>query len=233
MRIGVLGTGTVGQTLGTRLVGLGHDVTMGSRTGGTSAALAWVDSVRDGGASSGAQGAAGEVGTGTAAEGTFADAAAAGRLVVNATSGTGSLDALGMAREENLAGKVLLDVSNPLDFSRGFPPVLAVSNTTSLAEQLQAAFPSVRVVKALNTMTASVMVEPGLVPGRHTVFVSGESAEAKAEVTALLVSFGWPEQDVLDLGGIETARGTEMYLPLWVRLLSATGTPLFNVHVAR
>ncbi len=214
MRIGVLGTGAVGRTLGTRLVGLGHRVTMGSRTEGNPVAVEWVASAGEG-----------------AAQGSFADAARAGEMVVNATAGAASLAALEAAGAANLDGKVLLDVANPLDFSQGMPPTLSVCNTDSLAEQIQRTFPGARVVKSLNTMNCDVMVDPGLLPDRHTVFVCGDDAAAKAQVRELLETFGWPPADILDLGDLSAARGTEMYLPLWIRLWGATGTGRLNVRV--
>lgn len=215
MDIAVLGTGMVGRTLATRLVGLGHTVTMGSRRAGNETAAAWAA-------------AAGE----RAAEGSFADAAAAAALVVNATAGAASIDALTAAGAPNLAGKVLLDVANPLDASHGMPPTLTVCNTDSLAEQIQRAFPEARVVKSLNTVNCDVMVDPSVVPGSHTMFVAGNDDAAKAEVRALLESFGWPPGDVMDLGDLGAARGMEMYLPLWLRLWGATRTGHLNVKVA-
>jgi hypothetical protein len=214
MRIGVLGTGTVGQTLASRLAGLGHEVVMGARDPANPAAVGW---------------AADHAGR----AGTFADAARHGELVVNATAGTASLAALEAAGGSGtLDGKVLLDVANPLDFSGGMPPVLSVVNTDSLGEQIQRAHPGARVVKALNTVTAAVMVHPELVPGRHTVFMAGDDAGAKQAVTGLLGEFGWPPGSVLDLGGIQAARGMEMYLPLWLSMMGALGTASFNVRVS-
>ncbi|WP_412542690.1 NAD(P)-binding domain-containing protein [Longispora sp. K20-0274] len=212
MNIGVLGTGTVGQTIASRLVELGHAVTMGARQAGNENATAW---------------AAAHHGR----AGTFADAAAYGAIVLNCTNGVGTLDALAAAGEANLAGKVLIDVSNPLDFSAGFPPTLSVANTDSLAERIQAAYPATKVVKSLNTVTASVMVRPDRVPGDHVVFVAGEDADAKEITRGLLGEFGWPEGRVLDLGGIRAARGLEMYLPLWLSLYGAVGTGEFNIAV--
>ena len=216
MRIGVLGTGMVGKTIGSKLVELGHEVTMGSRTADNPDATEWAE-------------AAGA----NAAHGTFADAAAAGELVFNCTGGTVSLDALGAARKENLAGKVLVDVSNALDFSQGRPPILGVCNTDSVGEQIQRAFPEARVVKALNTVNAAVMVDPATVPGEHDIFVCGNDEDAKTQVRGLLESFGWPGEHILDLGDISAARGTEMYLPLWLRLIGAVGGPRFNIRVVR
>lgn len=214
MRIGVLGTGTVGRTLAGALLSRGHEVRLGSRTAGNEAALAWAQSIG-----------------GPASEGTFADAAGFGELVFNATAGAASLAALEMAGAELLAGKVLVDVANPLDTSRGMPPTLTVANDDSLGEQIQRRFPEVRVVKALNTVTAALMVDPALVDGAHTVFVAGDDAAAKAEVGRLLESFGWPAGSIMDLGDITAARGTEMYMALWLRLWGATGTAVLNVEV--
>jgi 8-hydroxy-5-deazaflavin:NADPH oxidoreductase len=162
----------------------------------------------------------------------FAEAAADADVVVVATNGTATLEVLRAIGEDRLAGKVVMDVSNPLDFSAGFPPTLSVKDSDSLAEQVQRAFPDARVVKTLNTMNASVMVHPETVGGGdHTVFVSGDDATAKAVVTGILTEMG--HRDVLDLGGIETARGVEMYLPLWLRAMGALGTPAFQIKVVR
>jgi predicted dinucleotide-binding enzyme len=162
----------------------------------------------------------------------FADAAAHGELVFNCTNGNASLDALHAAGEENLAGKILVDVANALDFSQGGPPLVGVKGG-SIGEQIQDAFPEAKVVKALNTVSANVMVDPGIVPGEHELFVCGNDAEAKARVVELLQSFGWPADHVIDLGEITAARGQEAYVALWVQLMGAVGSPTFNVHVAR
>jgi 8-hydroxy-5-deazaflavin:NADPH oxidoreductase len=216
MRIGVLGTGMVGQSIASKLASLGHEVRMGSRTAGNEKAVAWVQGAGD-----------------RASEGAFPDAAAFGEVVFNCTSGVSSLNALEAAGAENLAGKVLIDVANALDSSGGMPPTLAVCNTDSLGEQIQRAFPASRVVKTLNTMNHEVMVDPGRVPGDHVVFLSGDDDAAKGSAAALLAEFGWPEDRMVDLGDISTARGPEMYLPLWLRMLSALGTLQFNVAVRR
>jgi predicted dinucleotide-binding enzyme len=164
--------------------------------------------------------------------GTFERAAQDGEVVLNATGGAGSLPALTAAGADNLRGKVLIDIANPLDFSQGFPPSLWVKDTDSLGEQIQRAFPEVRVVKSLNTMAATLMADPKqLAGGDHSAFVSGNDADAKATVTALLESLG--HTDVIDLGDITTARGSEMVLPIWVRLMGALGTPIFNFKIVR
>jgi 8-hydroxy-5-deazaflavin:NADPH oxidoreductase len=214
MRIAVLGTGAVGKRIATKLAELGHEVTMGSRSADSEALREWLGEVADSGRG-----------------GTFADAASGAELVFNCTSGAASLQALEAAGAESLAGKVLVDVANPLDFSAGMPPTLSICNDDSLGEQLQAAFPEARVVKALNTINNQVMTEPGRLPGAHNVFVCGEDEGAKATVSELLQSFGWPRESIVDLGGIEAARGTEMYLPLWLRLMGSLGTADFNIQV--
>jgi predicted dinucleotide-binding enzyme len=206
----------VGRTLAGKLVELGHEVRMGSREAGNDAAVEWVQSAGD-----------------AASEGTFAEAAEFGELVVNATSGGASLKALDAAGAENLAGKVLVDVANPLDFSGGMPPTLTVSNDDSLGEQIQAAFPDARVVKALNTVNAAVMIEPDALSESTHLFVCGNDSAAKAQVIELLETFGWLSGDIVDLGEISAARGTEMYLPLWLRLMGALGTPQFNIRLVR
>ncbi len=172
-----------------------------------------------------------KIGSRTAGEDTveFADAAAFGEALVNATSGAHSVDVLRSAGAENLGGKLLIDIANPLDFSSGMPPVLAFCNDDSLAERIQAEFPALRVVKALNTVNADVMVDPSLVGEDTDMFVAGNDEGAKGEVTDLLRDFGWKR--VLDLGDVAAARGMEMYLPLWLRLWQATGTGHLNVKV--
>lgn len=216
MRIGVLGTGMVGRTIGAKLVALGHEVRMGSRHAGNETAVEWAE------------------GAGAAAsEGAFADAAAFGELLFNCTAGAASLDALAAAGEPNLHRKVLIDVANPLDFSAGMPPKLSICNDDSLGERIQATFPEVLVVKALNTVNCAVMVEPDRVPGEHVIFVCGENGDAKRRAGELIGSFGWPGERIVDLGGIGAARGTEMYLPLWLALYGKLGSGEFNIAVAR
>jgi predicted dinucleotide-binding enzyme len=214
MKIAVLGTGGVGRTIATKLVELGHEVTMGSRSTESEGLREWL-----GEAGEGASGA------------TFADATAGAELVFNCTAGGASLEALEAAGAENLAGKVLVDVANPLDFSRGMPPTLTVCNDDSLGERIQAALPEARIVKALNTVNAQVMTDPGRLPGAHNVFVCGDDEAAKAVVSELLQGFGWPAESIVDLGGIEAARGTEMYLPLWLRMMGALGSADFNIQI--
>lgn len=226
MKIAVLGTGTVGPALAAALSALGHEVVIGTRDPRTTLARTGPGAM--GGAPFAAWHAA-HRGIGVVS---FADAAAGADVVVNATNGAGSLEALTAAGAENLSGKVLMDVANPLDFSHGFPPSLNPVNTDSLGERIQRAFPEARVVKTLNTMTASVMVDPvSVAGGEHSVFISGNDADAKETVRGLLRDFG--HRDIIDLGDITTARGAEMILPLWLRVWGALGTGTFNFKVAR
>ena len=212
MRFGVLGTGTVGSAVATRLVSLGHEVRMGAREAANPKARDWAA----------AQGA-------RASAGTFAEAAAFGEIVFNCTMGTASLDALQAAGAQNLGEKVLVDVANPLDFSGGTPTLSTAAAGDSLAERIQKAFPGARVVKALNTVTAGVMGHPEKVPGDSDLFIAGNDADAKRRVTALLEEFGW--KSVLDLGDVTAARGMEAYLLLWLRLAGTLKTPNLNVRV--
>ncbi len=212
MKIGVLGTGVVGQTLGAKLVALGHDVMMGGRSATNDKVLAFVEK------------------TGGKA-GSFADAAAYGELLIHCTRGDTAIEVLRQAGGDNLAGKILVDISNPLDFSRGFPPSLSISNTDSLGELIQRELPKTHVVKTLNTVTAAIMVDPAMIHGQHSVFVSGNDKHAKGKVMDLLRSFGW--QAIIDLGDITSARATEQMLPLWTRLYGVLGTGNFNFAILK
>jgi len=226
VKIAVLGTGTVGRTLAAGLAAAGHEVTVGTRNVATTLSRTAGDPM---GNPPFAEWRRQHQGIGVES---LAEAAAGAQMVVNALRGAGALAGLEAAGEGNLSGKVLVDVADPLDFSHGMPPSLTVSNTDSLGEQIQRRFPGTRVVKALNTVNAGLMVDPGgLHGGDHTVFVSGDDATAKAQVVALLESLGWT--DIIDLGDITTARGTEMYLALWVRLFGVLDTPAFSIKVVR
>ncbi|MEO5643401.1 MAG: NAD(P)-binding domain-containing protein [Bacteroidia bacterium] len=216
MKIAVLGTGMVGNAIGTKLIALGHEVKMGSRTNTNEKALEWVNSAGN-----------------NASQGTFEEAAAFGEIVFNCTKGQASVDVLQLAGEKNLNGKILIDISNSLDFSKGMPPTLSICNDDSLGETIQRAFPDVKVVKTLNTMNCNLMVNASAVPGEHNVFVSGNDPDAKTEVKKLLNDFGWNENSIIDLGDISTARGTEQLLPIWVRLMGTLGTPNFNFHIVK
>ncbi len=212
MKIGVLGTGAAGQTVAAKFVAMGHDVMMGARAADNEKVLGFAQ--RTGGKA-----------------GTFAQAAAHGEMVFNCTRGDTSLAMLTTIAAE-LEGRILVDVANPLDFSQGFPPHLTVSNTDSLAEQIQRALPKTFVIKSLNTVNASVMIEPSRVPGPHTVFVSGNDRHAKGRVMDFLRTLGW--HSIIDLGDITSARAAEQLLPLWVRLYSVLGnTADFNIAVMK
>jgi 8-hydroxy-5-deazaflavin:NADPH oxidoreductase len=226
MNISVLGTGAVGQALAARLTDLGHQVFMGTRNVADSLKKTEADSW-------------GNPAIGTWVKEhpkvellTFKEAVEKGNdLIVFAMNGQAAFDCLDSVGEPGLSNKVMVDISNPLDFSQGFPPSLFVSNTESLGEQIQSRYPNLKVVKTLNTMSNPVMVNPKLIAGDHSVFVSGNDEAAKAMVTRLLNSFGWEDKNIIDLGDITTARGTEMILPLWVRLYGKLQTPFFNFHV--
>jgi predicted dinucleotide-binding enzyme len=216
MKIAVLGTGMVGNTIATKLVQLGHQVMMGSRTANSDAGQEWLRSV----------GGKGKIGT-------FADAAEFGEIVFDCTNGANSLTALRQAGAANLRGKILVSVGNPLDFSKGMPPTLTVCNSDSLAEQVQREFPDTRVVKALNTVNCELMVNPSLVPGDHNLFICGNDAAAKALVIEYLSDwFGWKSDNIIDLGDITGARGMEMWMPLWLRLFAKIGHPRFNLRLS-
>ena len=212
----MLGTGMVGKAIAGKLASLGYDVTMGSRSADNEDAAAWAEGAGEG-----------------AWHGTFGDAASRSDVIFNCTAGGNSLAALLAAGEANLSGKLLVDVANPLDFSQGIPPGLSIMGNDSLGEQIQGAFPDVRVVKALNTINCRVMVDPARVPGEHDVFVCGNDDAAKAEVCELLMTFGWADGSILDLGDISAARGTEAYLLLWLRLMGVAGGADFNIKVVR
>jgi predicted dinucleotide-binding enzyme len=187
---------------------------MGSRTADNEKANAW--KIRNGS---------------LASSGTFADAAAFGEILFNCTQGQVSLEALQLAGRENLQGKILVDVANPLDFSKGMPPSLTISNTDSLGEVIQRQFTDLKVVKSLNTMNCQLMVNPGLLSDPGNVFICGNDAEAKAEVNLILKSFGW--EKIIDLGDISASRGTEQLLPVWIRLMGTLGTPMFNFSIVK
>lgn len=226
MKVSILGTGTVGRIISEKVAQFGHSVVMGTRDVDKSLAQDKTDRMGNAPLNLWLQQHP------QIKLDSFADAAAFGEVVFNCTSGGNSLDALSMAGEHNLNGKVLIDIANPLDFSRGMPPTLSVCNTDSLGEQIQRTFPQVRVVKTLNTMNARIMVNPALVSGDHDVFVSGDDPAAKAQVTEILRTwFGW--KSVIDLGDIKTARGVEMMLPVWLSLWGALQTPMFNFRVTR
>ena len=223
-----MGTGGVGQAYASKFIILGQEVMMGTRN--VSQKLA--ETAKDG---YGNPPFSEWHSKNTAVKlGNFEDAAIFGEIILNATMGVNSVNALKMAGIKNLNGKILIDVANPLDFRNGMPPSLLpeLSNTNSLGEEIQKTFPDVKVVKTLNTMWNGLMVNPAMLNGGdHNVFICGNSSEAKEDVKEILQSFGWQDKNILDLGDISAARGTEMYLPLWLRILSTTGNGAFNIKI--
>lgn len=228
MKVAVIGTGSVGQTIASKLNSLGHQVMIGTRNVNEKLANQTKDHY-------GNQPFAewykqnGEIKLGT-----FAEAAAFGELVINATQGINSVDALKMADAKNLKGKILIDIANPLDFSNGMPPSLLpkLSNIHSLAEEIQKTFPDAKVIKTLSSMWAGLMVNPAMINnGDHTNFICGNDHEAKEKVKSLLKEFGWKSENILDLGDISSARGTEAILPIWLRIMNTKQTGAFNFKI--
>lgn len=215
-KIGVLGTGMVGSTIATKMIQMGHAVQMGSRTAGNEKASAWAKANGN-----------------SASVGTFADAAQFGEVVFVCTKGEATLEALAMAKPDQFKGKTVVDISNPLDFSKGMPPSLipALANTCSLGEEVQKILPSAHVVKTLNIVSCEVMVNPKKSGGDPTMFLAGNDAGAKEEVKTLLGLFGW--KDIIDLGDITGARALEMVLPIWIRTWTATQNGHFGFKIVR
>ena len=218
MKISILGTGIVGSTIGSALIKKGHEVKMGSRTPNNEKAAGWV--ARNGS---------------SASQGTFEEAVKFAEIIFNCTKGEHSIEALNAAGKENLANKILVDVSNPLDFSKGMPPTLFLVNDTSLGETIQREFKDTKVVKTLNTLNSSLMVNPDkIAKGDHNIFICGDDSPAKQKVISLLhESFNWKVENIIDLGDITNSRGVEQLLPIWIRLMVALGTADFNFKIAR
>ncbi|QTG81155.1 NADPH-dependent F420 reductase [Arthrobacter crystallopoietes] len=225
MKISVIGTGAVGRRLAAALERAGHEVLLGTRD--PAQTLARTEASATGAPPLGAW----HEDYPSIPLVPLSEAATHAAVIVNATQGAASLAALEAASPRE--GQTIMDVSNPLDPSTGFPPSLSICNTDSLAEQLQRRFPAAKVVKTLNTVNNMLMVDPARLPESHTMFVAGDHTDAKALVTGLLHQLGWPAEDILDLGGLESARGMEMYLPLWLRLLGALGHADFNIKIVR
>jgi predicted dinucleotide-binding enzyme len=215
-KIGVLGTGMVGNTIASRLIELDYEVQMGSRTGENDKAKAWADSKGP-----------------KASQGTFGDAARFGELIFNCTKGEHTLDVLQMVEAANMSGKILVDVTVPLDFSKGFPPTLipALTNTNSLGEEIQRRYPKTFVVKTLNIVNCEVMVDPSKCGSEATMFIAGNSSEAKKEVEKILQKFGW--KDIIDLGEIRHSRSTEMMLPIWLSVYMTNKSSHFGFRIVR
>ena len=223
MKITIFGTGVVGKTLANKLIEKSHEVAIGTRNIEESKKRLGTDQYGNP-----------DIGAWLNENPSiklmnFKDASEFGEIVINATNGMGSLESLKQTGN-NLNEKILIDIANPLDFSKGMPPSLYVSNTDSLGEQIQRQFPKIKVVKTLNTLNATLMANPQLLAkGDHTIFVSGNDEDAKATVTKYLQEwFDWKLESIIDLGDITTARGTEMLLPIWVRLFTKLQNPMFN-----
>jgi 8-hydroxy-5-deazaflavin:NADPH oxidoreductase len=220
MNIGVLGTGMVGEAIASALTEKGQNVRLGSRSATNEKAAEWVKKSNN-----------------HATQGDFNDAASFGEMVFLCLNGAHALDVVHSINADNVSGKIIIDVTNPLDFSKGMPPRLleGLSNSNSLGEEIQKAWPGARVVKVFNTVNANVMVNPKLVNnGDHSLFVCGDDADAKNRVKHFLVdTFGWKPENLLDLGGISSARVTEAYVPFWVSMMQALGTPMFSIKVVK
>lgn len=225
MKITILGTGVVGQIMASRLIELHHNVILGTRNPHETVQRTEPNQMTG---ISFAEWHKRNSGVELMA---VNEAAKDADIVVNATSGSVSLAVLDMVGQENLKDKILLDIANPLDFSKGMPPTLSVCNTESLAEQIQKTFPETKVVKSLNTMNAFIMMHPITIPGDHNVFVSGNDDDAKRVIKDLLYNVGWKHENIIDLGDITSARGTEMLLPIWLRLYGSMGHANFNFHI--
>jgi len=230
MKAGIIGTGTVGRTIAAKLAQLDHAVMMGTRNIAEKLAVTEKDNYGNPPFSEWLSK------NNNVKLGTFADAASFGDIVFNATNGSSSVTALIMAGTRNLSGKVLVDISNPLDFSNGMPPSLlpGLNNTNSLAEEIQNTFPDAKVVKTLNTMWCRLMIDPGLIGnGNHINFIAGDDSGAKEEVRKILKQFGWKEENIIDLGDITAARSTEAFVTLWIRVRNALNTGAFNFGLVK
>lgn len=228
MKAAVFGTGIVGQVIAARLADLGHTVIIGTRdvdnvltrnqkdAYGNPPFSEWYKAKKD-----------------TIGLGNYEKAAASSEIIFNCTNGQGSIDALTQAGNENIEGKIIIDIANPLDFSKGMPPTLSPVNTDSLGELIQRTFPESKVIKTLNTMNCFLMVNAEALPGDHNVFLSGNDSASKATAIDILKSFGWKDRNIIDLGDITTARGTEQLLPIWIRLYGVLQTPMFNFNIVR
>jgi predicted dinucleotide-binding enzyme len=220
MKIAILGTGNVGQTFAAKFIALGHNVMMGTRnvedTMQKEKFAEWHASNTQ------------------VQLGTFAQTATFGEIILNALQGAATITAINTANAADFNGKIILDVSNPLDFSKGFPPTLIpeLQNTNSLAEEIQKTLPNAKVVKTLSTMWCGLMVNPAMIGNSdHNAFIAGNDADAKAKVKEILASFGWITSNIIDLGDITKARGVEMYLPLWLSIYGATNNGAFNIKI--
>lgn len=226
MKISVLGTGAVGQAMSQKLTRLGHQVFMGTRNVSESLSRTETDTW-------GTPGVGSWIKENSQVElVSFRESVKRGKdLIVFAMNGKAAMECLEGIGEELLGDRIMIDISNPLDFSKGFPPILSICNTESLGEKIQNSFPKLRVVKTLNTVSSAVMVNPDVIQGDHSLFICGNDEAAKAEVVQLLNSIGWGNRNIIDLGDITSARGTEMMMPLFIRLIGKFQSPLFNINI--
>jgi 8-hydroxy-5-deazaflavin:NADPH oxidoreductase len=229
MKIAILGTGNVGQTLAAKLVSLGYEVMIGTRD------------VKDASSRTSAD-RYGNPGFGSWLKdnkkvklGTNSEASSFGQLVINATNGAGSLAALTAANASNMKDKIIVDIANPLDFSSGTLALIPdLSNTNSLGEEIQRSFPMSKVVKTLNTMWCGLMVDPGMIgDGDHINYISGNDPDAKKSVIDILKKIGWKKENIIDLGDISGSRATEAILPIWLRVRGVVNTGAFNFKIVK
>ena len=204
MRVGILGSGEVGQVLGAAFATLGHDVKLASREPSSPKIQAWLDKV-------GAKGSSG----------TFDEVAKFGELLVLVTAWSGTESAIQLAGPDNAAGKVVIDATNPLDFTSGVPPKLAVGHSDSAGERVQRWLPKALVVKAFNMVGNMHFFRPQFPGGPPTMFYAGNDAGAKTKVAGILADFGW---ESIDVGGIENARYLEPLAMVWIGHGFASGT---------
>lgn len=218
MNIGVLGTGTVGEAIASALIKKGFNVRMGSRTANSEKGAAWVEKSGEG-----------------ASQGSFNEAAGFGEIIFICLNGAYALEALQTIDKKNVEGKIVIDLTNPLDFTKGMPPQIleGLGNSNSLGEEIQKTLPNAYVVKTLNTVNYKLMVDAREVnKGDHHLFVCGNSADAKNKVKHFLLdNFHWKADHLIDLGGVEAARAVEAIVPFWVLVYRSIGTPLFNFKI--
>jgi len=230
MKIAIIGTGSVGRTLASRLTELDHDIMIGTRNVSDKMSSTEQDSYGNPPFSEWLK-------TNNKVKlATFSEAAYFGELIINATHGSSSVKALILAGAKNLAGKIIIDIANPLDFSNGMPPSLlpGLNNTNSLGEEIQKTFPDAFVVKTLNTMWCGLMVNPGMIGGGdHINFISGNNTKSKTKVMNLLSQLGWKDENVIDLGDITASRATESLLPIWLRVMGVTKSGAFNFKLVK
>jgi len=214
MKIGILGSGPVGRSLGKGFASNGHDVRLGSRTPGKQEVQDWLKTTK-----------------GKVSAGTFSEAAAHGEIVVLCLLGEATENAIKLAGMRNFDGKLVIDATNPLDFSSGMPPSLFVGTTDSLGERVQRMLPNAKVVKCFNTVNNQTMTNPKMKEGLPDMIICGNDEGAKRQVAGLLKEFGWGQP--IDIGAIDGARWLEAYTALWVRLAMKLGNWTVAARILR